>query len=256
MAFMAPVLGAVGGTAGWFGTAVTLASTAASVYSAYSNAQAAKQQAAYDAAVAQNNAIAQKQAAEYQAAVTQNNAIAQDNNAKLALRQAEDALRRGQDEELALRQRVAQTRGTQTAALAARGIDVSSGSALGLISDTEYLGEIDALTIRDNAAREAWGHQRTAQDYRYGATTTRADAALLDYKAQNINTNIQPRATVSPGTAVGLSLLGNAKQISSVWERWPSSEPTVSAPSSGYYYREDNPWSSNLDGTGKNTYWR
>lgn len=253
MAFIAPILG---GAASWLGTAVTIASTAASAYSAYSGAQAAKQQAEYDAAVARNNAIAQQQAAEYQAAVTRNNAIAQDNNAKMAKTQAEDALRRGADEELALRQRVAQTQGAQTAALAARGLDVSSGSALGLISDTEYLGEIDALTIRDNAAREAWGHNRQVQEYQYGATTTRADASLLDYKARNINTDIQPRATVSPGAAVGLSLLGNAKQIASAWERWPSSNSVTEAGASGgntgYFKRTQ---SSIFDSSGKGVYW-
>lgn len=49
--------------------------------------------------------------------------------------------------------------GTQRTALAANGVDVNSGSASQLQDDTAMLGELDALTIQNNAAREAYGYR-------------------------------------------------------------------------------------------------
>lgn len=87
-------------------------------------------------------------------------------NAKLAERQAADAIARGQT--AAQRQGMAtrQAIGAQRAALAANGVEVNDGSAVDVQSDTAALGALDALTIRNNAAREAWGYQAQASNYR------------------------------------------------------------------------------------------
>lgn len=60
--------------------------------------------------------------------------------------------------------------GAQRTAYAGNGIDVNSGSAANVQDDTAMLGELDALTISNNAAREAWG-------YRVGASNDIANAA-------------------------------------------------------------------------------
>lgn len=55
------------------------------------------------------------------------------------------------------RVKAGQAIGTQRSAQAANGIDVNSGSSAQLQDDTALLGELDALTIQNNAAREAYG---------------------------------------------------------------------------------------------------
>lgn len=55
--------------------------------------------------------------------------------------------------------------GSQRARLAAQGVDVNSGSALDVQADTMALGELDALTIKNNAAREAWGYKTQQLQY-------------------------------------------------------------------------------------------
>jgi len=64
--------------------------------------------------------------------------------------------------------------GTQKATQAASGIDVNMGSAVDVRSSTSKLGMLDALTIRSNAARQAYGHEleaanETAQSKLYRA---------------------------------------------------------------------------------------
>ena len=59
------------------------------------------------------------------------------------------------------------------------GAGIDSGSALGILGDTAVLGELDALQIRDNAAREAWRFQvQGAND--------QAQAGLFGVEASNV----------------------------------------------------------------------
>lgn len=87
-------------------------------------------------------------------------------NAQVAEMQAADAIERGRESEGRHRTSVRGLVGTQRAALAASGVDVNDGSALDIQADTAAMGEMDALTIRLNAAREAWGYRTQATDYR------------------------------------------------------------------------------------------
>lgn len=80
-------------------------------------------------------------------------------NAKQADAQSADALLRGQ---AAVQRRGLETRqqiGSTRAAMAAQGVDVSSGSAADVQSSEAAIGKIDETTLRNNAAREAWGYQ-------------------------------------------------------------------------------------------------
>jgi hypothetical protein len=99
-------------------------------------------------AIAQGKA--QKSQARYQSAVERNNAT-------IAGWQATDAQQRGQIEEQRQRLATARLRGAQRAGMAANGIEIDSGSPLDVLMDTAQLGELDALTIRSNAEREAYG---------------------------------------------------------------------------------------------------
>lgn len=77
-------------------------------------------------------------------------------NATLENQRAEQAQLRGSIEEENHRAKVRQMIGAQRAGLAANGLDLSSGTALDLVSDTAAFGEEDALMLRFNAMQEAW----------------------------------------------------------------------------------------------------
>lgn len=120
--------------------ATTALSTAASVAGSIQQGRAAKQQADYQAAVARNNQI-------------------------IAQRKADDARERGRLAELQKRRETAQLIGRQRAGAAARGVEVDSGSAVDITADTAAFGELDALTIRSNAEREALGFEAEANQF-------------------------------------------------------------------------------------------
>jgi hypothetical protein len=113
-------------------------------------------------------------------------------NAGLADAQAADAISRGNQNEG--RQRLAnkQLLGEQRAAFAAQGIDVSAGgtSVEDVTQGDQTVGEFDALTIRNNAIREAWGFQTEASIYRYQGEQARVAGRNRQkaYNAQAIGT--------------------------------------------------------------------
>lgn len=85
-----------------------------------------------------------------------------ESNAKIAEYQAADAQRRGAIEEEEERNRIRAILGAQRATYGANNVVSSTGTPLGLLSQTAYYGEIDALTVRNNAAREAFGYRTDA----------------------------------------------------------------------------------------------
>ena len=84
-------------------------------------------------------------------------------NRRLSIAQANDELLRGSLEEQRYRREVAQIVGAQKAVFGARNVAVT-GTPLDLLSDTAQIGEEDALTIRNNAARQAWGYRNQANE--------------------------------------------------------------------------------------------
>lgn len=91
-----------------------------------------------------------------------------DTNARLAEWKAQDAIDRGGIEAGKYRQKVKQIAGSQRASLAASGVDISAaGSAEDTITETYTMGSMDALTIENNAFREAWGYRFQASEDRF-----------------------------------------------------------------------------------------
>lgn len=123
--------------------------------------------------------------AEYQAAVGRNNAI-------LAERAAADATLRGEQAERRQRMQIGGVQGRQRAVLAANGVLIDDGSALDLTSDTAAIGEVDALTIRSNAQREALGFRAQGANYS-------ADAQLASMRANNSGSMLGVAGTVLGG---------------------------------------------------------
>jgi hypothetical protein len=152
---------------------------------------------AYGAA---ESSAAQSQAANYQAQVALNNQKIADQNAQFALQQ-------GAQEEAAKRQQSAQVISEQRAITAAAGIDPNQGSSMRIQGDTAALGELDAQTIRNNAARTAWGFQ--TQGANFGG-----QAALLQSQASD----------ASSAGALGAfsSLIGGASSVANKWTTFNS----------------------------------
>jgi hypothetical protein len=106
-----------------------------------------------------------------------------ESNAKIADQQAQDALDRGKVAEGKQRRDVRRFVGAQRARAAANGLVVDEGSSDQLVDETERFGEIDALTIRNNARREAWGYEVSALNSRGAAALGRVEG-----RQQAINT--------------------------------------------------------------------
>lgn len=132
----------------------------------------------------------------YQAQVARNNQIAAD-------RLAVDAEKRGQIAEDRHRLRTRALMGTQTAALAGQGTDLA-GSPTDILGDTAAAGEMDALTLRSNAMREAWGYRTKGVEF--GNETGVA------------NSRQGSRGPFLPG--VGESLIGGAGSVADKWYRF------------------------------------
>lgn len=157
-----------------------------------------------------NQSKATQQAYDYQAAVNRN-------NAQVAEWQAQDALTRGAKAEQAQRLKVAQLKSSQRAGFAARGVALDEGSPLAILQDTDYMGELDALTIRDNAAKEAWGARMQGANYA-------GDASMLSARA----------GAESPSGAALNTLLTGAGAVASSW--YNRGGKTKPAADDGYTY--------------------
>jgi hypothetical protein len=123
---------------------------------------------------------AAKKAGQEQRAASESEAQLQEYNAAVADLQAKDAVTRGQEEENRFRQGVKAMVSQQRTGFAAGNIDVNFGSAVDVQADATLLGERDALTIRTNAAREAWGFQVQGEDLRKRAQIARKEGVYLE----------------------------------------------------------------------------
>lgn len=142
---------------------------------------------------------ARQQSKDNQAAYESQAAVSR-NNAMIAEWQARDALQRGARSEQQQRLKTASLKGSQRARLAANGVALDEGSALNILDDTDYMGEQDALTIRDNTAKEAWAHRNQASGYT-------SDSSMLSARA----------GAEDPNGAMFGSLLTGAGQVASSW---------------------------------------
>lgn len=114
-------------------------------------------------------AHAASQAAKYNAAVAQN-------NANIATQNAQMANAAGEQKAAMQEQKTRAEVGQITANQAASGIDVNKGSAVDVRSSAAENGELDAITIRSNAAREAYGYQTQSQGYNSQAELDKSSA--------------------------------------------------------------------------------
>lgn len=110
---------------------------------------------------------AASQSANYNAQVATNNAEISRQNAEMAAREGDANAAREQ-------QKTRAVAGAIKANQAASGIDVNRGSAVDVQSSAAELGMLNAISIRSNAARRAYGFQTQASSYEAQAGLDRA----------------------------------------------------------------------------------
>lgn len=83
------------------------------------------------------------------------------------------------------------TIGSITANQGANGIDVNSGSAPDVRKSADLIGQMDAMTIRSNAAREAYGYQTQASNFKSEAGLKASEATdALDSSYLNAGSSL------------------------------------------------------------------
>lgn len=117
-------------------------------------------------------------------------------NAGVAEIQAQDAIVRGDEEAARVRRQSQQMVGAQRTAFASKGVDLGAGSVADVIDQTDFFGEIDRATTRDNAQREAWAKRVQRNQFQFEAAARR------------------------PAQEAALSLLSNSGQVADKWYQY------------------------------------
>jgi len=102
-------------------------------------------------------------ASQYQAKVAKNNATIMQQN-------SQQALEEGSYAESMQRIQSAKQVSAVRAGAAAHGVDVNTGTPLGVQAGTAASGELDALAVRYNAQMKSYGYQTRAMNYKAQAT--------------------------------------------------------------------------------------
>lgn len=149
---------------------------------------------------------AAKKAGEAQRDAAESQAELAEYNAAVAELQAQDAIDRGAEDEQRFRSQVRLLIGEQRAGQAASNVDVGFGSTVDVQADAAFLGELDALQLRNNAAREAWGYTVQGEDLRRRAQIARKEGVFLEAagRQQQTTANIGAAGTI---LGAGSSLL-------------------------------------------------
>jgi hypothetical protein len=161
---------------------------------------------------AEQNAQAQKQAADFQSQVSANNAL-------IAKQQAQTTAAAGEQAATVQAEKTRSMVGGIKAAQAAGNVDVNTGSNVDVRSSQAELGMEDALTIRSNAARQAYGYQ-------IAATSDTSQAALLRAQAS--------QAQVAGNFGAAGSLLSGASSFGRQFQQFRQQNANTSPAVGGF----------------------
>ena len=152
---------------------------------------------------AMSSASAASDAAKYNAEVAQQ-------NQQIATQNATLAGQAGEQEAAQSEQKTRAEVGAIKASQAAGNIDVNSGSAVDVQSSAASLGELNAITIRGNAAKEAYGYETQSTGFANQATLDTSQASS-DMTAGEI---AAPATLLGGAGSAGLSYAGYLKNAS------------------------------------------
>lgn len=120
---------------------------------------------------------------------------------------AQQVMRAGQMKAGAVGLRAGKIRSSQRASLAARGIDITSDSAVEQLATTEYMKDLDLLTVNAETVHQAEAARLQKQNYL-------TQASMQSLSSQNAYSSA---GTISPFAAVGTSLIGGGAQVANAW---------------------------------------
>lgn len=140
---------------------------------------------------AYSSARSQQSSLNYEAGVA-------DFNARQAETQAQIALDQGQYTVNQLRRAAAANKGSARQSLATSGVDLTTGSAVDVLTSLDAMAEMDVNQAEVNAVREAWGIRAQRVNYENEARSKRAGAK-----------------GINPWMSAATSLIGSAASISS-----------------------------------------
>ena len=185
-----------------FTTAVTVAGI--SISAAVANAILAVGAVATVASTALGTVSAIQQGTQQQAMYNYQAQVANE-NAKIANKNAATERQTGIEEARLQRMKTMQAVGSQQAAMAANGVDVTQGTSLDIIEDTAAMGELDALQIQTNYERKAQAYEQQADNFSNEANMN-VIAGKNAYRTGLIN-----------AAQTGLNGVSNLTDVSSKW---------------------------------------
>lgn len=135
-------------------------------------------------------------------------------NAKIANKNAANERQTGIEEARLQRMKTLQAVGSQQAAMAANGMDVTQGTSLDIIEDTAAMGELDALQIQTNYERKALAYEQQGLNF---SNESRMDviAGKNAYKTGMIN-----------AAQTGLNGVSKLTNVASKWVSFGSNATT------------------------------
>jgi hypothetical protein len=134
------------------------------------------------------------------------------NNATIANQNADYAVAAGEESAATQSRKNAATSGKIKATQAASGVDVNTGSAVGVQESQRETGQLDSETVLNNAELQAYG-------YRSQATGFQATAGLETEEAE--------QAPVGADLSAAGGLLGSASSLGLKWSQLGNSPSTT-----------------------------
>lgn len=131
------------------------------------------------------------------------NSEVQSNNAEIASRNATLAGQEGAANAAIEQQKTRANVGAIKSAQAANGVDVNTGSAVDVRSSASELGELNAITIRNNAVKTAYGFQTSATSDEAQSQLDK-EQAKYDTEAGDINAGTTLLSKGASGSQSGL----------------------------------------------------
>lgn len=186
-------------------TAATGAAAAGAAGAAASSSFLAYAGLASSAVSAVVGALGASQSAKAQSEASNYNAQIASENQQVATQNATLATQAGEQQAAMSGQKTRAEVGAIKANEAAANIDVNSGSAVDVRSSAAQLGELDAINIRSNAAREAYGYQTQATGFG-------AQSQLDQFTAQN--------ASAAGDVSAAATFLSGAGSAGLNWARY------------------------------------
>jgi len=115
--------------------------------------------------------------------------------------------------QVSIRRGIAQRQvGSQRASAAAQGVDVAGGSVQEALAETTLLGELDAVTIQNNAARQVFGLRTARENAKFAGEMSEILGLGTAEQLQRAGSAAATRGAIGFGVSLGeagLSLAGS-----------------------------------------------